>query len=265
MDRRMLVAPLLCIFGSIVSCSNRFSACYEDYLEEPIVAIPALIPHSGDPEIQLAENSDADWIKLFEAGFLMIGRSEFNSRRVSLEDAGEHARHVRAAVVLVTETYVDTTTRIISRTRDERITSNTIGSYRGTYSRGTYSATTTTTVPTTTYHHISVDSYDYDATFWVKSKPRVFGAGVRDLSPEIARALQRNRGVEVFALRRDSPAFMADILRGDIIIKVAGRDVIDEESLQEILKNAEGTRVEVLLNRSGKEITIPVQLGGRAQ
>jgi serine protease Do len=63
-------------------------------------------------------------------------------------------------------------------------------------------------------------------------------------------------GVLVFDVQRDGPADRAGMRRGDIIVKVDGKDVKSVADLREILDAlAVGSKVTVELNRDGRRVT----------
>ena len=83
----------------------------------------------------------------------------------------------------------------------------------------------------------------------------LFGAGVQDLTPEIANALDidRFRGAVVAALEPDSPALRAGLKPGDIITGVDGRAVNSANDLRSrVGLLPPGTRIELELLRDGK-------------
>ena len=94
-----------------------------------------------------------------------------------------------------------------------------------------YSETTVSTTYGTQVipHARSIDRYDYFASYWVKVAPGHFGAYVENLTSEQRAAVQRNRGASILAAVRNSPAFEADVLTGDIILSVDGEDVRDAQ------------------------------------
>lgn len=83
----------------------------------------------------------------------------------------------------------------------------------------------------------------------------LFGAGVQDLTPEIASALEidRFRGAVVAALEPDSPALRAGLKPGDIITGVDGRAVNSANDLRSrVGLLPPGTRIELEVLRDGK-------------
>ncbi|MBK5932004.1 DegQ family serine endoprotease [Halochromatium salexigens] len=91
----------------------------------------------------------------------------------------------------------------------------------------------------------------------------LFGAGVQDLTPEIASALEidRFRGAVVAALEPDSPALRAGLKPGDIITGVDGRVVNSANDLRSrVGLLPPGTRIELEVLRDGKTRRLKAQI-----
>ncbi len=100
----------------------------------------------------------------------------------------------------------------------------------------------------------------YLATYYIKTKAPIFGVYILDLSPEVRQKIGSNNGVIVYVVVKDSPAFLADILKGDIIRKIGDVDIIDVRSFQEVFRHYIGKKVNVLILREGQEINKQIQL-----
>jgi predicted metalloprotease with PDZ domain len=110
------------------------------------------------------------------------------------------------------------------------VNANAWGSGGYAYGTGNYYGTSTTTTPGTFSTQViqtTVQRYQYQTGFFRKSKgPPISGVIPLPLPPEMREKLQRNTGVVVWVVRYDSPAFKANILEGDVILKIGGEDVI---------------------------------------
>jgi hypothetical protein len=245
----------------LLSCSNAYQEYYTDLLKgKPVSSVSHLIPNNGLVELYRGTTPDEDNAAMFENGYVLIGYSSFNGPLNSQNDPLAVARKVRAHVVVVYGTYTNTVAGSIPytvRSPGTYVTTNSTGTIYGTAGSATYTGTTQTYVPgTSTTHQIpySIDRYDQTASFWVKAKPPRFGVAWRELTPDERARLQRNRGVVVMAVVKGSAAFMADIMRGDILIRFGPDDVIDGQSAYGLLDKYEGQDVEVTLWRSDTEI-----------
>ena len=124
------------------------------------------------------------------------------------------------------------------------------GSYGGRYS----GQQTTTTSGKVVHVPYEATRYDYGATYWAKRDPKsiVFGAIVVPLSQERREELQRNTGAEVAVVIEGTPAFRANILRGDVITQVGTTAITDVDSFMQAITRQGGQLVDVRLLRKGR-------------
>ena len=90
------------------------------------------------------------------------------------------------------------------------------------------------------------------------------GAFISDLTSDVADyfGLASTRGVVVNDVVDGSPAQSAGLEVGDIILKINGRDVEGMGQLRNSIASIEpGTTVDLVVNRKGNEITLPVTIG----
>jgi hypothetical protein len=111
-------------------------------------------------------------------------------------------------------------------------------------------------VPTT----ITEERVEYAALYWVKTHPRILGAYVDPLTDLQRQELESNKGVSVRAVVKGSPAFKNDILRGDIIRRINGIEVVDPQGFSETLGKLAGTNVKIDLLRKSKMKSIRLKL-----
>ena len=105
-----------------------------------------------------------------------------------------------------------------------------------------------------------VERYKYEAGFFRRMKPPVLGIFGLPLPSEIRQQLERNTGVLVGIVINDSPAFNANILEGDLILKMNGEDVMSVTDLNKKKATFSGQKVDVEIWRNGQFKTISVQL-----
>jgi membrane-associated protease RseP (regulator of RpoE activity) len=123
-----------------------------------------------------------------------------------------------------------------------------------------YSGTSTTFGSETTYMPYSVRRYDYYASFWVKAKPPILGVYYENLTDELRRKIESNKGVYITVVIKDSPAFNADLLNGDVIRKLNDTEVIDRTHFGKLIAENKGQEIKVEIFRNGKTITKQIQL-----
>ena len=74
--------------------------------------------------------------------------------------------------------------------------------------------------------------------------------------------IQQDSGIAIKAIQEKSPAQKAGIHPGDIIQKIKGKQVDTTAQVQQLIdKSAVGDKLEIAVNRDGKNQTFEVQLG----
>ena len=222
-------------------------------------------------------NVDADAQKMFEDGYDLVGFSSFNAGEVDKGKLIAQARKVKAEVVVFYSQYTNTLSGVMpltlpdnhtvttTYTGNSNISGNVYGSrggwanYSGT---GSSFGTANTTIygSKTTYIPYSQNRYDYMASYWIKMKKPIFGVLAIDLTSEQRSKIGTNKGAFVYGVVKGSPAFMADIFKGDIIKKINEDDVKDTADLVLKTDTNFGKKVTVTLVRDGNNLTKDVQL-----
>lgn len=259
---------LLGVVCLISSCTqNPFSQFYQDQtggidvttIESVILPDPNQKPtlyNSNDPEI--------DRIKMLEDGYAMVGHSSFNAGNVNENDVFTQANKVHAAVIVLYSEYTNTASGSVPLTLPDNQTSttNVYGSVNSSGGYGTYSGTgTTTTYGTkTTYIPYNVRRYDYGATYWIKIKGTTLGTFVVDMDADTRAKIESNQGVLIDAVVKKSPAYKADIFRGDILKSIGSIDIYSAEDFQAALKTYAGQSVTVVIYRSGEKVEKKITL-----
>jgi serine protease Do len=90
------------------------------------------------------------------------------------------------------------------------------------------------------------------------------GVSIQNLTRELAKSLgiKETEGALISGVEKDSPADKAGFKRGDLVIALNGKQVVDSTSLRNMVAStAPGTKIDVKIVREGKEQTIPMTLG----
>lgn len=82
----------------------------------------------------------------------------------------------------------------------------------------------------------------------------------KNLTAELRREVESNKGVYIFAVVKNSPAFNADLLTGDILRKINNIEVIDEIQFAELVFNNRGQQIDLEIFRNGKTLVKQIQL-----
>ena len=200
-------------------------------------------------------------------GFVILGEAAFVGDAGATEQQMiEQAKKVGAEVVIHTFEYSHSEQGIMplfSYQPGQTYTTHHSGSVVYGRSYGTYSGTSTATTPGT-YHTDYIpyqrQHYDYLASFWRRTRPPIFGVTLNPLPDELRTTLQRNSGAHVVLVVMDSPAFKANILKGDVIVQFAGKVVGSFQEILDLLPSHAGQKVKVLAIRGAQTLDIDVQL-----
>ena len=217
------------------------------------------------PRILNGVNQEHETATMFEEGYELLGYSSFNAAEASDFHIRKQAKLVKASVVYRYSQYTNTESGVMPLSLPDTQTSYTNFSGSAYGSGGGYAnyygtAQTTQYGTKTTYVPYSVDRYNYFATFWAKMKPPLLGVRVQDLSKEQRSSLGTNKGVQVFAVIKSSPAYSADILNGDILRKISERDVVDAPTFSTLIGEFAGKEVTIEVFRNGKTLKKRVRL-----
>jgi serine protease Do len=90
------------------------------------------------------------------------------------------------------------------------------------------------------------------------------GVSIQNLTPEISKSLgiKETEGALIAGIENNSPADKAGFKRGDLVIALDGKKIVDSTSLRNMVSaTPPGKKVDLKIVRDGKEQTIPVTLG----
>ena len=197
-----------------------------------------------------------------ERGFAVIGSASFAGPLAGQNQLVEQARKVGAEVVLYGSDFSHTEEGVLpwlSYQPGQTFTTQ----EQGTIAGYPYWGSSTTTTPGTYQTQLipyQRQVFIQGATFWRRLKPGIFGAMFAPLTDELRARLQRNSGVLVAAIVEGSPAFRANVLRGDVIIQIADRPASTVQDLMDALPSLAGQKVQVKILREGQPLSLEVQL-----
>ena len=108
----------------------------------------------------------------------------------------------------------------------------------------------------------TVDHYDFIATFWKKAKPTdmVLGVLTAPLPRELWPVIGSRSARVVRAVVGDTPAYMAEIWEGDVIVAIEGKRIQGENGLRRTLEQHAGEEVTFTIYRGDGLYDLPVNL-----
>jgi hypothetical protein len=268
---RNLILSLACLTAGCVS--NPYHRNYSSTLSEhvPKTEATGFVATAGEPRLLSTNDIREDAIKLLEQGYFPIGRAKFREQLIDGQAALEQAREVGADVVLVKQVHVGTATYSVpvsDWTPDRTIVTNESAQTRdqATNNVQSFDKQTVTIIEgeyQTRYQAETVDYYDHTAVFWKKTLDPLFGVCVAELDDAQRKSIQSNKGVAVRAVIKRSPAFLADLFRGDILRRFAGKDVLDADEFFGLVAANAGKTVDLEFWRDGQNIQKKVSLRTR--
>lgn len=254
----LLILPTF--FVTLLGCANPYKKFFtETQRYEEIPPERLISPSPSEPSVVNAHGTpDQVWQEMAENGYSMLGYSSFSAGETSDGQALSHGKALKADKIVLHKQYLSTETGVIPVTVPTTQTSQTNfngNAFNSGYGNTTFSGTAWTThqVNQTSFIPYSNTRYQYFASYWVKTRSRL-GLGFADLSPIKKSEFSTNRGVEVTAVVKGSPAFAADMLLGDVIRSINGQEINDVPHFKELLTNLKSDTVSLLVWRKTEKL-----------
>jgi len=231
----------------------------ENYLQSN-PELDAMTVASSDSIIRTSHDLDASSQELYAQGYLLVGYSGTIAESVVPEQLRLSASTLGASLVLISSEYIG------ERQAVREVTTRSGGSF-GVASA--FSPTMAGPISAFTFssgqaqsHFVPFSERQFrnQALFWRKRRSNVLGV-YADYVPELLRReLQRNTGALVIGLEQNGPAFLANILAGDVIVGLAGLPVRTPADLERVLGSIQAKTAVVEVLRSGSSLEIEVEL-----
>jgi PDZ domain len=270
----LFIALAACFTGC---ASDPFVQYYHDHTKQMSAPVrERLLPPERGPQIvatPFAKHLE-EGQRLDERGYVLIGEANFRGGAPTQQQLLARAKAVGAEVVLFSAEFSHTEQGVApvvsyqpgstaTTTQQGTVRANAFGSGGYAYGSGSYSGTATTTTQGTLqtqyvpYHH---QIHNYGATFWKRLKMGVLGLSLGPIPDNKKAALERNTGAHVEAVTEGSPAFKANILRGDVLVQIADKNFATVEEFMAILPAYAGQKTVIKILRGSRTLDIEVQL-----
>lgn len=219
----------------------------------PSTAEPEIIPSTGD--------FDQDIGGMWRRGFAPIGYTSFSTGNDKTKDAQRFAKKLQARYVIVRTNLASSSTAsmpITTPTTQTSYTNGTANAYgSGGYASGTYSGTTTTYGSQTSYIPIQINRFNKLAVYFQEVPKTGLGIYYRELTAHEIASLESRRAIPVQFVRDGSPAYLADILPGDIVTHLNGQPA-DSQAVDTAVRGPQPIRVRLIRNGTPRELAITV-------
>jgi hypothetical protein len=216
---------------------------------EQVHAAPYFELPPGEPTVVAGSALDqrgvqSDSLRLLENGYSPVGWSLFRGGAGNPDSAKEQGRQLGAHLVVLYSRNAGVLTGVVAIA--ERVPQAALTNEGGVNILGE------------AFYHIT--RFDFGATYWVKLRRPILGASVEDVPWEVSEQVGRPTGAVVIAVIRDSPARSANFIRGDIIVRLADREVTGLQTFNDAVLRHAGEAVDVVFIRHGEEQLAHVQL-----
>ncbi|MBI3795138.1 MAG: PDZ domain-containing protein [Nitrospinae bacterium] len=237
MGKKCVLAVVATLLLSSACAKNYYSIYYkdmtggEDFVNDSAYTIP--VTH---PLAYRTSSIERSMEEMPENGYVLVGYSAFNAEKSDEDKAVILAKSLHAsAVVFYSKSAAGKTTA------QEREDAESFYGEAG------------SSVPR------AVDGYDQFASFWVKKKPKL---GVLSKTPAMEQQtkIKAVRGVVVSGVVKGSPAFYADIMKGDVVRAIGADEISDQKSLKGTVDKFSGRLVEIEVIRDGIPLVKKVRL-----
>ncbi len=212
--------------------SNLFE---ENYYEQNGRNLKSMKP-APETVLELGQKEEADKIRMLESGYDMIGASEFVSGKIDADLARVYGKKIGADIVLVYDKPTAFTTNMV----------NFDGTEEG--NKAIQEANDANLKNMQTIHL---------ASYWAKIPMPLLGVHIIKLvkaAPQQNEANLVEPGLKILAVVKDSPAAKANIVAGDILLKIGEVELDSQEDLFAAVRRYQGQSVDVLLHRAEADV-----------
>ncbi len=223
---------------------------YQEHFVPHALAKAVPLPPPPSPTLFRGSNFQADELAMLENGFMLLGASIFADGGADARQAVEQGKRVSAAAVIVYgrsfEVFPGRPLPWWPNLPDPPLEAGAKGA-------GIGESMIAAPPP-------AALAAGYAATYWRRVEPTIFGAVLRALDRDEQARMSRRTGAVVEAVRVCTSAQAANILRGDVLLAIDGKPILDVAAIDPYLDSIAGRKIHVDLLRNGRPRTIEVQL-----
>lgn len=261
MRMKKLVPVLVALL--LAACASGHQKFYKPYVDISTLQDVRLLSKDERPEVFRSSDMRRDILIARSRGYVPVGQSSFNGEMESEDAVVAQARRLGAVLALVESSFTGTQSVTTPLFLPNTQTTYSSGTVTGLYGSANYSGTSTTygstVVPITTQQQ----RHDQTAVYFVKMTKKLrFGLSVLELTPEIRAKLERNSGALVEVVVEGTPAFVGNILPGDVLVELNETPITNAKHALEVMRLASppNGKCTVKVMRNGVEKIITLQL-----
>lgn len=256
--RSFIFLILINILFFSCTTTSAVSDFYDEWESVDLISSECKLAENEEPKVFYSSDIVSDIYYLRSNYYYIVGHSSWNGPAKGDELKNEtisKCKELGAKIALYTWNYTDT------RNGTYSVPHTNYHSY--TDSNGYIRSYTTTTYSTNSY---SINRYDYDVYFfvpyesWFIAMPKL-GVVVRDLDSDDRMNLHRNTGAYIGIVYENSPAFYANLTKGDIITNINGNNILNQNDYYSFNSTVKaGDILQITYFRNGEEHKIDVKI-----
>jgi len=248
----------------LTGCVNPYSVFYRGKTDAR--TLPGYQPVDEPVQAFRTHDLKGSVLEWQRKGYGVVGSSGFEASDqdddVGPDQAKAHAAKIGAHVVLMWRKYSHTDTATVPIHVPVTSTSTTNADVTSTDGDGYYGHATTTKHGTSVVmQSVSDDRINFTAVFLAKKVPPRVGIIDRKLDVATRQRLGRNTGISVLEVIDDSPAFLAGVLPGDVLLSIDGEPIQSTDHYHRVIDALGGKVALFAFDRSGQPIEKQIQIG----
>ncbi len=242
MLKKMWVIILMMVLPPLaLAAENLFEQNYKAQNNGNLQSLHAV----PDTKLYVSNHYDKDNISMLESGYDMMGSTGFETGDISADLALQHAQSIRADTVLVYSKYLSKKT---SLSKIEAIKE---------------AAKTTGEIDAAVLEEDDAQ-YKYYASYWAKLPMPLLGLHIIKLKQQKQNGETiAEDGLKILAVIKESPAAKANLLRGDVLLKMGEMALQKPETLSIAANQYQGQTVAIIYTRDGEQASTMATLNNR--
>jgi membrane-associated protease RseP (regulator of RpoE activity) len=229
MKKMLCVALVTFCIQTVLAAENLYEKNYKEQNNSNLKSMQA----NPDTKMYVSNHFDDDNISMLESGYDMMGSSGFEAGSIAPDLALEHAKSIKADVVLVYSKYASKKSSL-STLQTIKEAAKTTGEIDEDVLKG------------------DEEQYKYYASYWAKLPMPLLGLHVIKLKhrEKDSNEVIEDDGLKVLAVIKGSSAAKAGLKRGDVLLKIAGVEIQTPAQLSQAVGKNKGKEVKISYERS---------------
>lgn len=229
MKKMLCVALVTFCIQTVEAAENLYQKNYKKQNNSNLQSMQA----NPDTKMYVSNHFDDDNISMLESGYDMMGSSGFEAGSIAPDLALEHAKFIKADVVLVYSKYASKKSSL-STLQTIKEAAKTTGEIDEAVLKG------------------DEEQYKYYASYWAKLPMPLLGLHVIKLKhrEKDSNEIIEDDGLQVLAVIKGSSAAKAGLKRGDVLLKIAGVEIQTPAQLSQAVGKNKGKEVKISYERN---------------